>query len=67
MNPAKRRVFSFLGCSMAVTAAGLASAATHIEQARIASGLTNEQFAGWLRRVAKDVEAVGVKADNPDT
>jgi hypothetical protein len=41
---------------MPVTAAGLASAATHIEQARIASGLTNEQFAGWLRRIAKDVE-----------
>lgn len=48
---------------MAVTAAGLASAATHIEQARIASGLTNEQFAGWLRRIAKDVEQSDGKAD----
>jgi hypothetical protein len=35
------------------------AAATHIELARIASGLTNEQFAAWLRCVARDLEKTG--------
>ncbi|MCX5581477.1 hypothetical protein [Kaistia terrae] len=46
----------------APTLAGYTAAATHIEQARIASGLTNEQFASWLRVIAKDIENVGERA-----
>lgn len=48
------------------TLSGFTSAATHIEQARIASGLTNEQFAKWLRSIARDLEKTGERAVSSD-
>lgn len=64
MNPAKRRVFSFLGHGMADAIAAirrhaeLASATQHIVQAFETSGLGNKAFAEWLRIIAKDIEEV---------